>query len=183
MRYAYFTGTSDAAIWGAELASGKSKQPVSCVRARNSACRRLGSPGFQRSESGAAPHRSGARAAHQSAHRLRSSKRGPAPLGFAGFLARREARSCMERCTRRIYVRVTDADLARAKALAEGTGLSVSDLVRLLLRLPAGDAATQRADVLDALAQTKNTLDTVRRATGPLASSVRSVAESRILFL
>lgn len=27
----------------------------------------------------------------------------------------------------------TDADLARAKALAEGTGLSVSALVRLLL--------------------------------------------------
>ena len=115
----------------------------------------------------------------------------------------------------------------RAKALAEGTGLSVSDLVRLLLQLPAGDAAAQRtvvldlaianrlyrelnhwgyqrnqaahalnriayylrrndmdaADVLDALAQTKDALDTVRRATGPLASSVRSVAESRILFL
>lgn len=133
----------------------------------------------------------------------------------------------MERYTRRIYVRVTDADLARAKAPAEGTGLSVSDLVRLLLQLPAGDAAAQRAivldlatanrlyrelnhwgyqrnqaahalnriayylrrndmdaaDVLDALAQTKDALDTVRRATGPLASSVRSVAESRILFL
>lgn len=43
----------------------------------------------------------------------------------------------MERYTRRIYVRVTDTDLARAKALAEGTGLSVSDLVRLLLQLPA----------------------------------------------
>lgn len=152
---------------------------------------------------------------------------GPAPLGFAGFLARREDRSCMERYTRRIYVRVTDADLARAKALAEGTGLSVSDLVRLLLQLPAGDASAQRAvvldlatanrlyrelnhwgyqrnqavhalnriayylrrndmdaaDVLDALAQTKDDLDAVRRATGPLASSVRSVAESRILFL
>lgn len=39
------------------------------------------------------------------------------------------------------------------------------------------------ADVLDALVQTKNTLDTVRRAIGPLASSVRSIAESRILFL
>ena len=39
------------------------------------------------------------------------------------------------------------------------------------------------ADVLDALAQTKDDLDAVRRATGPLASSMRSVAESRILFL
>ena len=49
----------------------------------------------------------------------------------------------MERYTRRIYVRVTDADLARAKALAEGPGLSVSDLVRLLLRLPAGVASPE----------------------------------------
>lgn len=133
----------------------------------------------------------------------------------------------MERYTRRIYVRATDADLARAKALAEGTGLSVSDLVRLLLQLPADDVDAKHAvvldlatanrlfrelnhwgyqrnqavhalnriayylrrndmdaaDVLDALAQTKDTLDTVRRATGPLASSVRSIAESRILFL
>ena len=80
-------------------------------------------------------------------------------------------------------MRVTDADLARAKALAKGTGLSVSDLVRLLPQLPAGDAAAQRAVMLDALAQTKDALDTMRRATGPLASSVRSVAESRILFL
>ena len=80
-------------------------------------------------------------------------------------------------------MRVTDADLARAKALAGEAGLSVSDLVRLLLQRPTGDAAAQRADVLDALAQTKDALDTVRRATGPLASSVRSVAESRILFL
>jgi hypothetical protein len=55
----------------------------------------------------------------------------------------------MERYTRRIYVRVTDADLARAKALAEGTGLSVSDLVRLLLQLPADDVGAGRAVVLD----------------------------------
>lgn len=133
----------------------------------------------------------------------------------------------MERYTRRIYVRVTDADLARTKALAEGTGLSMSDLVRLLLQLPAGDAAAQRAivldlatanrlyrelnhwgyqrnqaahalnriaycfrrndmdaaDVLDALARARGSLDSVRRYAGPLASRVRSVAESRILFL
>lgn len=50
-KYAYFTGTLDAAIWGAELASGKSKQPVSCVHARNSACRRLASPGVRGSSS------------------------------------------------------------------------------------------------------------------------------------
>lgn len=42
VKYAYFTGTLDAAIWGAELASGKSKQPVSCVRARK---QRLSAPG------------------------------------------------------------------------------------------------------------------------------------------
>lgn len=76
----------------------------------------------------------------------------------------------MERYTRRIYVRATDADLARAKALAGGTGLSVSDLVRLLLQLLADDVAAERA-VVPGL------------ATGPLASSVRSVGESRILFL
>lgn len=132
----------------------------------------------------------------------------------------------MERYTRRIYVRVTDADLARAKALAEGTGLSVSDLVRLLLQLPTDDVAAERAvvldlatanrlyrglnhwgyqrnqaahalnriayylrrndmdgaDALDALAQARGSLDSVRRATGPLASSVRPAAESRIPF-
>ncbi len=76
----------------------------------------------------------------------------------------------MERYTWRIYVRATDADLACAKALAGEAGLSVSDLVRLLLQLPADDVAAERAVVLDL-------------ATGPLASSVRSVAESRILFL
>lgn len=44
----------------------------------------------------------------------------------------------------------------------------------------ATDADLARAK---APAQTKDALDTVRRATSPLASSVRSVAESRILFL
>ncbi len=51
-----------------------SKQPVSCVRARNSSCRRLASPGLRRSESGA--RRSEAEAAHLSAYRLRFCKRG-----------------------------------------------------------------------------------------------------------
>ncbi len=55
----------------------------------------------------------------------------------------------MKRYTRRIYVRATDADLAHAKTLAEGTGPSVSDLARLLPQLPAGDAAAQPAVVLD----------------------------------
>lgn len=121
-------------------------------------------PGPRRTDSEREPH------IHVRTGYAPVSEGGPASLGFAGFPARRKDRSCMERYTRRIYVRATDADLARAKALAEGTGLSVSDLVRLLLQLLADDVAAERAVVPGLV-------------TGPLASSVRSVAESRILFL
>ena len=38
-------------------------------------------------------------------------------------------------------------------------------------------------DVIDALSQAKASLDAVNRATEPLSSGVRSVAEARILFL
>lgn len=133
----------------------------------------------------------------------------------------------MERYTRRIYVRASDSDYARAKALANDTRLSISDLVRLLLQLPSDDVAGHRAivldlatanrlyrelnhwgyqrnqavhalnriayylkrndmdsdDVIDALSQAKASLDAVNRATEPLSSGVRSVAEARILFL
>ncbi len=133
----------------------------------------------------------------------------------------------MERYTRRIYVRASDSDCARAKALANDAGLSISDLVRLLLQLPSDDVSGRRAivldlatanrlyrelnhwgyqrnqavralnriayylkrndmdsdDVIDALSQAKASLDAVNRATEPLSSGVRSVAEARILFL
>lgn len=133
----------------------------------------------------------------------------------------------MERYTRRIYVRAGDSDYAHAKTLAENVGLSVSDLVRLLLQLPSEDVAAHHAivldlatanrlyrelnhwgyqrnqavralnriayylkrndmdsdDALDALAQAKASLDAVNRATEPLSSEVRSVAEARMLFL
>jgi hypothetical protein len=133
----------------------------------------------------------------------------------------------MERYTRRIYVRAGDSDYARAKALANDTGLSVSDLVRLLLQLPSSDVSAQSTivldlstanrlyrelnhwgyqrnqavralnriayylkrndmdvgDVLDALARAKSSLEKLEDATNPIASDVRSVAESRILFL
>jgi len=38
---------------------------------------------------------------------------------------------------RRLFVRVTDEEHARAVALAEELGLTVSDLIRILLQLPA----------------------------------------------
>lgn len=38
---------------------------------------------------------------------------------------------------RRLFVRVTDEEHARAAALAEELGLTVSDLIRVLLQLPA----------------------------------------------
>lgn len=55
----------------------------------------------------------------------------------------------MERYTRRIYVRASDSDYARAKTLSGKVGLSVSDLVRLLFQLPSDDVAGHRAIVLD----------------------------------
>lgn len=55
----------------------------------------------------------------------------------------------MERYTRRIYVRASASDYARAKALSGKVGLSVSDLVRLLLQLPSDDVEGHRAIVLD----------------------------------
>ncbi|MGI6535338.1 MAG: hypothetical protein ACOX12_02800 [Eggerthellaceae bacterium] len=132
----------------------------------------------------------------------------------------------MERYTRRIYIRATDTDYARAKLLAEETGLSISDLIRLLLQLPSNDVSSEHVivldlatanklyrelnhwgyqrnqavhalnriayylernsmdtdDVIDALSRAKAALDAVNRATAPLASDVRTVAESRILF-
>lgn len=39
---------------------------------------------------------------------------------------------------RRLFVRVTDEEHARAVALAKKLGLTVSDLIRVLLQLPAG---------------------------------------------
>lgn len=77
-------------------------------------------------------------------------------------------------------MRTTDADPARAKALAGGTELSVSDLVRLLLQLPADDVA---AECAVALAQARGLPRLGTPGAGPLVSSVRSIAESRILFL
>jgi antitoxin component of RelBE/YafQ-DinJ toxin-antitoxin module len=132
----------------------------------------------------------------------------------------------MERYTRRIYIRATATDYARAKLLAEETGLSISDLIRLLLQLPSNDVSSEHVivldlatanklyrelnhwgyqrnqavhalnriayylernsmdtdDVIDALSRAKAALDAVNRATAPLASDVRTVAESRILF-
>lgn len=56
----------------------------------------------------------------------------------------------------------------------------MSDLVRLLLQLPADDVA---AECAVALAQARRLPRLGTPGAGPLASSVRSIAESRILFL
>lgn len=42
----------------------------------------------------------------------------------------------MQKCSRRIDLRVTDDDLEAAKSLAAECGMTVSDVVRILLRLP-----------------------------------------------
>lgn len=55
----------------------------------------------------------------------------------------------MERFGKRLHVRVSDADVARAQALAGELGITTSALVRLLLQLPAEDAAARRHVVLD----------------------------------
>ena len=72
------------------------------------------------------------------------------------------------------YLVPVQRDVERQDGIAKAT-------LGLMVQSPRNDM--DAADVLDALAQTKDALDTVRRATGPLASNVRSVAESRILFL
>ncbi len=67
----------------------------------------------------------------------------PSPWAVAGATARPSTprrRSRMSKREPRLFVRVTDEEHDEAKRLAEGLGLTVSDLVRVLLRLPAGYA-------------------------------------------
>ncbi len=55
----------------------------------------------------------------------------------------------MERFDRRLHVRVSEADVERARKLANTLNITTSALVRLLLQLPAEDVAAQRHVVLD----------------------------------
>ena len=55
----------------------------------------------------------------------------------------------MERFDRRLHVRVSEADVERAQALANALSITTSALVRLLLQLPAEDIAARRHVVLD----------------------------------
>lgn len=43
----------------------------------------------------------------------------------------------MERHPKQIHVRMSEGEIARAKALAKSRGMTLSDLVRVLLQLPA----------------------------------------------
>ena len=64
----------------------------------------------------------------------------------------------MENFSARLFVRVSDADKERARALSESLGLSVSELVRLLLQLPANGfskADAERFIVLDLITADK----------------------------
>ena len=55
----------------------------------------------------------------------------------------------MERFDKRLHVRVSEADVERAQALANALSITTSALVRLLLQLPAEDVAAQRHVALD----------------------------------
>lgn len=55
----------------------------------------------------------------------------------------------MEKFDRRLHVHVGEADVERAKALADALGITTSALVRLLLQLPAEDVTARRHVVLD----------------------------------
>ncbi len=55
----------------------------------------------------------------------------------------------MERYDRRLHIRVGQADIERAQALANALNITTSALVRLLLQLPAEDVAECRHVVLD----------------------------------
>ena len=55
----------------------------------------------------------------------------------------------MERYDKRLHVRASEADVERARKLANTLNITTSALVRLLLQLPAEDVAAQRHVVLD----------------------------------
>ena len=55
----------------------------------------------------------------------------------------------MERYNRRLYVRIGEADVERARTLTDASNITTSALVGLLLQLPAEDVAAQRHVVLD----------------------------------
>lgn len=55
----------------------------------------------------------------------------------------------MERFDRRLHVRVSEADVERARTLASTLHITTSALVRMLLQLPAENVAARRHVVLD----------------------------------
>ncbi|MDP9860692.1 putative DNA-binding protein [Olsenella profusa DSM 13989] len=55
----------------------------------------------------------------------------------------------MERFDRRLHVRVSEANVERARKLAGKLGITMSALVRLLLQLPAENVSARRHVVLD----------------------------------
>lgn len=46
----------------------------------------------------------------------------------------------MERHPKQLHVRMSDREMESAKSVARELGMTVSDLVRILLQLPAGEA-------------------------------------------
>lgn len=71
----------------------------------------------------------------------------------------------MERFDRRLHVRVEQADIERAQALASALNITTSALVRLLLQLPAEDMAARRHVVLDLACATASTASSTSGAT------------------
>ena len=56
---------------------------------------------------------------------------------------------------KQLHVRMSEAELARARALAESCGMTLSDLVRVLLQLPSDTATGRNLVTLDMLTANK----------------------------
>lgn len=62
----------------------------------------------------------------------------------------------MEKHPRQLHVRMSDAELARARRLSDETGMTLSDLIRVLVQAPAGKVSgTTPLVVIDRLTGVK----------------------------
>ena len=69
----------------------------------------------------------------------RPSGVGPSPIPKS-----EEASRKMERHPKQLHVRMSDREMESAKGLARELGMTVSDLIRVLLQLPAEEASGRR---------------------------------------
>lgn len=53
----------------------------------------------------------------------------------------------MERHPKQLHVRMSDREMESAKGLARGLGMTVSDLIRVLLQLPAEEVRAGRGSL------------------------------------